>query len=929
MSARGKELFEARTEYPLPKGDRNKTKDYVFYFESWIVTDDHDDGFAQGAHGFLSRFYSNHVEKSVKSFEELIGFLDAQVAGGVEHIREVVIVAHGNARGLQAKLLEAASTTTHGEYRSVTFDSLAILQQDFADNKFQAFKKKRERVVAHMTDKSWVTFRVCRFGSAGEALYATYAFFGGHANVYAPRFFQFFAWQPVGSGMRFRRRLDVHEHLVRQRFFPKDLHTDERKDVIVQFLANPGRYSEIVEVDASSAPESDASYEKLIDELNAGRIPPTMKDKLAAHEHTLTPKARVQIVEENRAWIIEDKVTHDGKTYSVNYEIWEEHATTGKHVSLKAAARIADDPSLNEEIPVQSFFGIDQNEMWRGTLFTLASYIADPSASPPIDPTKKAAFDSVVTELGRDKVVAGSKLQVQFADEMAIDVSGATITRTGTTGPWLVKGQATYRIKLEHPMQDENVEGHMLAVFPHLTDKAKKDDEHDKLKWLGDNPDTPGTELAAYFDTIETADLMAVIDHLRAPYREVNSFYIHHAVQALARKRDYHVWAGEEIAALPTNEVLAESPYLQLAHNEHSDKNGFVYSFDFNKHWAEVKMSFPSIPAFTTDLFVIEHNLWKKFRTTAFDRNAPIVEAESPGLGLERTRKREAERDERYDKVDKSSLEPAPRVKITCEELAALITKWKTLEGQTVEEIQKQLELAKGPTGKSLFATLKDLYDLWSLFNKLKDVTSLEGGFHAIANGLVVKIVEKIPWFAPNALGLPSLGGLLARMWGVIGVIKVPFDMWMKFLDEQVKVGAIWKMNGKALGVRRYLRALIDWTASSDYPDRLAIDFDPNDYERLYFQERLDIWHIAQPRVFYDGGEVKAGFVEGVKLMKELGPQIVAHAQDLLSDALLEMGFDACMGKVLVDAGVLDLAKLRAKLIRELAWHMLDEVRKL
>lgn len=95
MSTRGKDLFEARIEYPLKPTP--KTKDYVFYFVPAT------DPYGSSARKFLSKFYSTHVGarrvESMSSIEEIIGYLHDQVVAGVEHIREVVIVAHANREG--------------------------------------------------------------------------------------------------------------------------------------------------------------------------------------------------------------------------------------------------------------------------------------------------------------------------------------------------------------------------------------------------------------------------------------------------------------------------------------------------------------------------------------------------------------------------------------------------------------------------------------------------------------------------------------------------------------------------------------------------------------------------------------------------------------------------------------------------------------
>ena len=75
-------------------------------------------------------------------------------------------------------------------------------------------------------------------------MYALYSFFGGRANVYAPMVYQVFAGPPITFGMRLDTRLRAHEHLVKQHFLPKDVHTPDRKDAIVQALVDPGEFSE-------------------------------------------------------------------------------------------------------------------------------------------------------------------------------------------------------------------------------------------------------------------------------------------------------------------------------------------------------------------------------------------------------------------------------------------------------------------------------------------------------------------------------------------------------------------------------------------------------------------------------------------------------------------------------------------------------------
>ena len=60
--------------------------------------------------------------------------------------------------------------------------------------------------------------------------------------------------------------------------------------------------------------------------------------------------------------------------------------------------------------------------------------------------------------------------------------------------------------------------------------------------------------------------------------------------------------------------------------------------------------------------------------------------------------------------------------------------------------------------------------------------------------------------------------------------------------------------------------------------------------------------------------------------MEQVGPELVAKADEAIADALRQMDLDACKTKVLVDAGVLDVVGMRAEVIRALASRALDEV---
>src|SRR6478735_8169343 len=148
---RGRELFEQRVEYPLPK--KPGVRDYVFHLVSA------DNPYGKSARPFFARFYPNHIKADVVSLEDLITALAAQVDTGVTRIREVVIVAHGNPLGLLSPVVSGFSATRLREYKYTTAFALALLQNDFRAGDFEGFKNKRQKVVSSLHDDSWITIR--------------------------------------------------------------------------------------------------------------------------------------------------------------------------------------------------------------------------------------------------------------------------------------------------------------------------------------------------------------------------------------------------------------------------------------------------------------------------------------------------------------------------------------------------------------------------------------------------------------------------------------------------------------------------------------------------------------------------------------------------------------------------------------------------
>lgn len=938
---RGKAIFTQRVEYPLPRV--SGVKDYIFYFVPA------GDGYGRGARQFLDEFYPNHVRENASSLEDLITALHADVAANrVSHIREIIVVAHGTAQGLVLPVLKNASTTNLTEFRFLTPLALVFLQKDFAGGKFAELQQKRKAVIAHLQEDSWVTLRACRFGGSAEGMYALYSFFGGKANLYAPREFQFFGSHPIMEGMRVETRLEVHEHLVKQRFVPNDLHTPERQDAIIRALIEPAKFSEPFELASiplsNPDPAAEAAYERLIDRLNARRVDDPLRAKFADHGHVIAGRARVRVKVEDAAWLVKDRVEHGGETHTVEYDVGEEVGADpsgpGQVAALRASASIADAYSSREFFPLQLFFYELGHSLWKGKLFVLAAYLEEPE-EPDAQREEKQKFDAILTVLDQNRFSDGQGVDIkaEFKANEDVDLSAAArITHLSTTGAgnrrrtaWAVEdGTTRYLIKLEHPTSPRGIPGHSLSVYSGLQGKERLRHEYELMAFLGEDPDTPGTELQAYLDRFSLEDLIALIDHLRSPYKDWHSIYIDHAQQAIRRKKEYFQWWQERNGEIALVQPLVDQPYSELRPGESEDKRSLVYDFNFNGIWQEVKASHRSLGTFQQDLFA-EEDLWEKFRPgeglPTRGAAVPELEPDSPYTDLEELRALESQGLEEYFTTDKSIFEPAEEEGLSCEELAAVLTRWKELQGTDAEEMKRLLGLEVAADGKSFLEYILELYEKFKISEILMASNLLNMAL--LKDGLLVKIASRIPVIGPpTALGTPTLFTSLLR---VLPAITIPLTMWLKTVEAQAETAQVWENTGKLTAIRQWLRQLILLTFRDPFPETIQIDLgwfgSSVPHVERYYQEQRDEYGLYAAHVFAPD-RMKKGFDEGVELMEQATDEILEKADEMIAMALREWELDSCKIKVLVDVGILDLNELEARVIRQIARMLLDKLPK-
>jgi hypothetical protein len=155
--------------------------------------------------------------------------------------------------------------------------------------------------------------------------------------------------------------------------------------------------------------------------------------------------------------------------------------------------------------------------------------------------------------------------------------------------------------------------------------------------------------------------------------------------------------------------------------------------------------------------------------------------------------------------------------------------------------------------------------------------------------------------------------------------------MWLKFLGAQAEADQVWENTGKLTAIRQWLRQLILLTIHDTLPDSLVIDLgwhgSSEPHVERYYQEQRDEYGSYSAFVWAPDRMAK-GFNEGIRLMEQVGQEILDKADEMIADALREWNLDSCRIKVLVDVGLLELTKIKAQAVRQMAGLLLDKLPK-
>jgi hypothetical protein len=917
--AAGKEIFHELEQYPLRK--ETGVKDYIFYFVSAS-----DKGFGEAAHRFFKKFYEDkgYVGKDVSSLEEMIGALYAEVKRGVKRIREIVIVAHATPQGLVPPIFTSASASNLPEYRHITEKTLSFLWKDFHDNKFATFRQQRAAVVAHLFDDSWVTIRACRVGASQVCMYAYYAFFGGRANVYAPKEYMFFGQVFLLPGSRFENKQQLHAHLVKQHFLRNDEQTPHGKAAIIEEIIDPALYSSPVELASkltTSSTQDAADYDELVRNLDARKPSLALWAALTLFPPDLSSKANINIRVESKGqrWTVIGTETKPDGTFRVRYEITQE-AVSGGFALMESATVLV--TKYAEKFPFQLFFHQTEDDRFTGKLvidgkpFRLAAYVDGKGA----DAVEKQKFDAVVALLNSNRYSDGTvNLQTLFKEGPDITLPeqpNITLMTPALAGAnarliWSIGGTPSYLVKQELPVAYDGSQAHTLTVYMDAQALAQEQEHVKTISGL--DPDTPGTELPNYLDQFSLDELADFIDYLRAPYRASNAYYIRHAQNAINRKRGSEQWEKARLGPDFTNVPVPRRPYTELSLSESDDLRTVAYDFGFNNIWQEVKQSFPVPPIFQNDLFE-EDDLWARLHESEQmpDRDAlDEIAAESPYQDLETLRKIESQELDKFFSVTKETYEPQPPQKPTCDEFKAIVQKWKELQGQPAESIREQLSAIITPEGKSFYDYLWEAFEWYERVNTPLEFLELA----EMAKSIPKLIVENVA-ILEESVAANVIADVLFPLTGIF--------MWLEFAVEQQEAVEAWERKGKLVAVRQWLEELEFLARHGPVPDEPAIDLG-DDYLARYAAEL----HVNRnsPEAFIPyPPEFQKGFEEGKEAMERVGKDIVKRADETSAKALAKLNFTPCEIQVLKDAGVFDVEAIRSQTVAAIARLILGKL---
>jgi hypothetical protein len=945
----GQRAFSQRPKYPLT--ELSGTRNYVFYFVG------PNDPYGEHARHFIRQRYSEpkHHAVDVGSFEALFAHLKNDIAQhNLTHVREIIIVAHATAEGLITPLVSGASNTHLKKYKCTCARSLNDLRGEIA-TQFPTFAANRTAVLARITDQSWVTLRACNFGQSRSNMYALYAFFGGRANLYAPRIYQFFGEIATGRQRRFETKLDVHQHFVKQGYLEPHVHTPERADAIVDFLVEQGRASDPIELfdvvfptpPANAPPPPPTAemtaFDAITARLDQGTIPAALAVRLQQVDITLTSTraVKVKVEAEERRWRIYDTIVHAGVTYEIEYDVYVE-TRQGDHwvMSVQSTLRV---PDASDVLHEQLFITVDEKRKLQGLVGQFAGYAEGPN------PDGKANYDALVAVLDPiglnpspvpadiNELMSGAN--VELPDTARIKELPATTIAGRVFRTWQIDAVAQYLIKIEHPLAANAAQAHTISAFEHWKDDFAAVEARQVMlanSGFGASPDRPGTELMSYLDSLPIDTLAELVDYLRAAYKPENAVYIHQAVQAIDRKYERDQWlaARPDYVADPAQRapLYEESiPYTRIKGWEKQDLKLNAYDFIVSNYWEEVKASKPPPPQFQIDLFT-EH----PFSFTSEQlQDCSDLEVDSPSSDVLKLRSKRPPELQKHMQRSKDEFVPnaTPSDPLGCERFQQLVDLMKSLQGKSLAEVQTALDnFTPTPGGASWSITDLDWtqYGIPKPIGKIHTVWRILGGKQFLPDDVISKALR---WaeatYEGTRFGRVAAFLRAAKPYYTLALLVA--EMFKDYLATYADALQRWENKGKLVAIRAWADGLYGMTTrlQDNFPTSIHVDLGTSDSELQHIYDVAIGFPVRESfNVIMDMDRFRKGFDEGKALIEKEANEVVLESDRIIDAVLAQDNYTPCMIRILRESGLIDPSKSRALVMRQYAETILDQLPK-
>ena len=336
--------------------------------------------------------------------------------------------------------------------------------------------------------------------------------------------------------------------------------------------------------------------------------------------------------------------------------------------------------------------------------------------------------------------------------------------------------------------------------------------------FLGLVSDTPGTELAAYLDRSSIDELVGLIGPLAGsvPGLGIRS-YIHHAQEAIRRKKEWSDWSRGGIPAPRTRSGSSSTRTTPSTAPRRRTSSASHMSFRSTRCGRKSR-SQPQAGDPQNDLFAAE--ALEAEAADRRDRPAPCHRSSRSTRrlsGVDELRRLEGPAPDGFNRVEKGEFELAEEPGLDCPEFRTVIERWKSLQGLDEEEMRRRLDLETASDGKTFLDHVLDVKDIVDLGKDLINIA-----FERTEKGLLVRIVEKIPGIGvPSALGVPTAFVALLR---IKSAFTIPYDLWMRSAEDEERADRVAETTGQVVAVRQWLRELIAETTTPDFPEGVDID---------------------------------------------------------------------------------------------------------